>query len=170
MNAFNYVDFHCDSNHLDNDSLVHSLLEMSKEQNARFSSSPQEFRSSLGPYLNYQKFWVCRNPRLRKERKCVALGRLGGGVERGLLLEIVQEWVSLWAIRYFLILAELEIPQKSFLKLPKSLEGLPPSTLPLLQAWVLARVGERIMWKGKRFNRKLPRYLRIVKRGLPLME
>lgn len=78
--------------------------------------------------------------------------------------------ISLGVIRCFLILAMPEIPQKSFFKLPRSWEGLPPRSLPLLHAWVLARTRDRNMCKRKQFNRKLPRYLRIVKRGLPLME
>lgn len=86
-------------------------------------------------------------------------------------LEIVQEWVSFWAIQCFLILAGPEIPQKSFLKFPKSLEGLPLSSLPLLHTWVLADdKRQKYLCRGKQFNRKIPRYLRIVKRGLPLVE
>ena len=99
---------------------------------------------------------------------CVVQKALGGR-ERG-LLEIVREWVSLGVIQYFLILAGPEIPHKSCLKLPRSWEGLPPRSLPLLYAWVLARPRDRNTCKRKQFNRKLPGYLRIVKRGLPLMK
>lgn len=118
-----------------------------QEQNAGFASSPEEFSSSFEPYLNYQKFWLCRNPCLSKGRECVARGRLGGGLG-GLLLEIVQERVSLWVIQYFLILAEPEIPQKSFLKLPRSLEGLSPSSLPLLRAWVWPGLETEVCARG----------------------
>lgn len=64
-------------------------------------------------------------------------GRLESGMGEGNCWKLYKNDFLL-AIQCFLILAGPEIPQKSFSKFPKSLEGLLLSILLLLHTWVLA--------------------------------
>lgn len=126
----------CDPNHLDSDSLLYSLPGMSKEQNARFTSTPQ----SSATYLNLM--WTIKSLTLQKptfEGGEEILGMEWGEVDW--LVKIVQEHVSLWKIQYFLVLAGSKIPQKSLLIFPKSLEDLPSQSefLPELERELYVR-------------------------------
>lgn len=128
--AFTHVHFHCHRNYLDTASLLHSLLGMSKGKNSRFTSSLE----SSAAHLNL--IWTIKSFDSAETRVWGKGGNVwfkeGFRVEwRGGLLEIVQEPVSLWESCTSWFWLSQEIPQKSFWKLPRSLEDLSISILPL---------------------------------------